>query len=80
MSLEQIIYYYNQGWEVKKLGSKVDGSYFAMLNNGIDPDNPQPGQQTQPRKKSKEQLLEEYRQYPEYKNCYFDDNGKFHKE
>jgi hypothetical protein len=80
MSLEQIIYYYNQGWDVKKLEARVDGSYFAMLTNGIDPDNPHPGPQNTARNKTQKEWLDEYRTYPGYQNCYFDENGKFHKE
>jgi hypothetical protein len=79
MSLDQVVYYYNIGWQTKKSDAKINSSYDVLLQNGKDPDNPD-ADIGQPRKKSKEQLLEEYRQYPEYKNCYFDDNGKFHKE
>lgn len=75
MSLAQIIYFFNEGWDAKKLDARVQGSYFAMLQNGIDPDDPDKCQIS----KSSKVPIEEIRVYPGYENAYYDEKGKLIK-
>jgi hypothetical protein len=77
MSLEQIIYFYNEAWDAKKLDARVQGSYFAMLSNGIDPDDPAKTAPNAP--KHSRVPIEEIRVYPGYENAYYNEKGKLIK-
>jgi len=72
MSLDQIIYYYNTGWETKQTEAKVHwgtyGSLMSESNSGTS------------LKKQSRPNIEELRLHPGYENAYFDEVGKFHKE
>jgi len=71
MALDQIIYYYNIGWETKQTEAKVHwGTYGSLMSESS------PGTQT---KKQYRPNIEELRLHPGYENAYFDENGKFHK-
>jgi hypothetical protein len=69
MSLDQIIYYYNEGWEAKQTEAKVHwGTYGAMMSESAPethgPIKSRPG-------------IEEIREtYPGYENAYYDENGR----
>lgn len=72
MSLRQIIFYYNLGWEAKQTEAKIYwGTYGQMMSEN--------NQETQQKNKSRPEI-EEMRLHPGYENAYFDENGKFHKE
>jgi len=72
MSLDQIIYYYNIGWETKQTEAKVHWGTYGSLMSESNPENPQ-------RKQSRPDI-EELRLHPGYENAYYDEKGKFHRE
>jgi hypothetical protein len=67
MSSDQIIYYYNQGWEARQLEAKVHwGTYGQLMSEG----NPES------QNKESRPDIEEIRHYKGYENAYYDEKGK----
>ncbi len=71
MSLDQIVFYYNKGWEAKQTEAKVHWGTYGMLMSG-DKNEPQ-------NKKSSGLPIEEIRRYPGYETAYYNENGKLIK-
>lgn len=69
MTLDQVKYYYNKGWEARQIESKVYWNTYAMLMNGED------GVQGMRPKTS----IQEIRKYPGYEHAYFNEKGKLIK-
>lgn len=71
MSWDQVVYYYNNGWEAKQTEAKVHWGTYGMLMSGENPDKPG--------KNTSDPTIEEIRRYPGYENAYFNEKGKLIK-
>ena len=72
MSLRQIIFYYNYGWEAKQTEAKVHWGTYGQLMSG-ETNEPQ-------NKKRTGVPIEEIRRYPGYETAYYNEKGKLIKE
>lgn len=68
MTWNQVIFYYNQGWEAKQTEAKVHWGTYGMLMSEGNPETPQQQKSSPP--------IDEVRTYPGYENAYYDSRGK----